>query len=238
MTLALLAVAGAAVCSGSAAVLQASAVGRLPTADSMSAGFVGRLARSPRYLLALVLVAGGFGLSILALRTLPLFVVQAGRASSLAITAVLSVLLLRVRLRTAEVIAVIGIGAGLVVVAATAGPAVDARRSGPRSGSRCWRRPAGCARRGRRRCGSATRPDPGWCWPCWPGCASACSRSARGCCGVLAVRPDHRPGRLGDGRCRRARPVARRDGPAAGRRGDGDLGDGGDRDRGRRGRSA
>ena len=122
MTLALLAVAGAAVCSGSAAVLQASAVSRLPQADSMSAGFVGRLARSPRYLLALVLVAAGFGLSILALRTLPLFVVQAGRASSLAITAVLSVLLLRVRLRTAEVIAVIGIGVGLVVVAATAGP--------------------------------------------------------------------------------------------------------------------
>ena len=122
MTLALLAVAGAAVCSGGAAVLQASAVARLPQADSMSAGFVGRLARSPRYLLALLLVAAGFGLSILALRTLPLFVVQAGRASSLAITAVLSVLLLRVRLRTAEVIAVIGIGAGLVVVAATAGP--------------------------------------------------------------------------------------------------------------------
>lgn len=122
MTLALLAVAGAAVCSGSAAVLQASAVSRLPQAASMSAGFIGRLARSPRYLLALVLVACGFGLSILALRTLPLFVVQAGRASSLAITALLSVLLLRVRLRTMEVLAVLGIGAGLVVVAATAGP--------------------------------------------------------------------------------------------------------------------
>jgi hypothetical protein len=34
----------------------------------------------------------------------------------------LSVLLLRVRLHTAEIVAVIGIGAGLVVVAATAGP--------------------------------------------------------------------------------------------------------------------
>lgn len=122
MNVALLAVAGAAVCSGAAAVLQASAVSRLPRATSMNAGFVGRLARSPRYLMALVLVAGGFGLSILALRTLPLFVVQAGRASSLAITAVLSVLLLRVKLRPAEVMAVLGIGAGLVIVAATAGP--------------------------------------------------------------------------------------------------------------------
>ncbi|HEY4994651.1 MAG TPA: hypothetical protein VII33_21470 [Nakamurella sp.] len=120
MNLALLAVGAAAVCSGSAAVLQASAVSRLPT-DSMNAGFVVRLARSPRYLLALVLVAGGFSFSILALRSLPLFVVQAGRASSLGVTAVLSVLLLRVRLRVPEVIAVLGIGAGLVVVAATGG---------------------------------------------------------------------------------------------------------------------
>lgn len=121
MNTALVAVAAAACCSGSAAVLQASAVSRLPKASSMSAGFVGRLARSPRYLMALVLVAAGFGLSILALRTLPLFVVQAGRASSLAITALLSVLLLKVRLRRFEVIAVVAIGAGLVVVAATAG---------------------------------------------------------------------------------------------------------------------
>jgi drug/metabolite transporter (DMT)-like permease len=121
MNLALLAVAAAAVCSGSAAVLQASAVSRLPTADSVNAGFVVRLARSPRYLFALVLVACGFGLSILALRTLPLFVVQAGRASSLGVTAVLSVLLLRVRLRWPEVGAVVAIGAGLVVVALTAG---------------------------------------------------------------------------------------------------------------------
>lgn len=117
----LIAVGAAAICSGSAAVLQASAVGRLPQSSSVNAGFVLRLARSPRYLLALVLVAAGFGLSIIALRTLPLFVVQAGRASSLAITALLSVLLLHVRLRRFEVIAVVAIGAGLVVVAATAG---------------------------------------------------------------------------------------------------------------------
>jgi len=122
VNLALLAVGAAAVCSGGAAVLQASAVNRLPTAGEVSAGFVVRLARSPRYLLALLLVAAGFGLSILALRSLPLFVVQAGRASSLAITAVLSVLALKVRLRAPEVLAVVGIGAGLILVAATAGP--------------------------------------------------------------------------------------------------------------------
>ena len=121
MNLPLLAVAAAAVCSGAAAVLQASAVARLPKATAVSGSFVLRLAGSPRYLAALVLIAMGFGLSFLALRSLPLFVVQAGRASSLAVTAVLSVLALRVRLRRSEVVAVIAIGAGLVVVGLTAG---------------------------------------------------------------------------------------------------------------------
>jgi drug/metabolite transporter (DMT)-like permease len=122
MNMALLAVAAAALCSGAAAVVQASAVGRLPTADAVSAGFAVRLLRSPRYLIALALVACGFGLFLLAVRTLPLFVVQAGRASSLAITALLSVLILRRRLQVPEIVAVFVIGSGLVVVAATAGP--------------------------------------------------------------------------------------------------------------------
>jgi len=122
MNLALLGVGAAALCSGTAAVLQASAVRRLPTISSVNAGFVARLARSPRYLLALVLVLAGFGLSVLALRSLPLFVVQAGRASSLAVTAVLAVLTLHVRLRRHEVLALIGIGTGLSALAVATGP--------------------------------------------------------------------------------------------------------------------
>lgn len=117
----LLAVAGAALCSGTAAVLQASAVAHLPRARSVSRGFVLRLARSPRYLTALGLIAVGFALSFVALRSLPLFVVQAGRASSLAVTAMLSVLTLGVRLRRAELVAVLSIGVGLVVVGWAAG---------------------------------------------------------------------------------------------------------------------
>lgn len=126
----LVAVAGAALCSGTAAVLQASAVARLPRATSVSGSFVLRLARSPRYLAALGLIAVGFGLSFVALRELPLFVVQAGRASSLAVTAVLSVLVLGVRLRRAELIAVLAIGAGLIVVGWTAGEQASAAVGG------------------------------------------------------------------------------------------------------------
>lgn len=124
MNPALLALALAAVCSGSAAVVQASAVARVPTANSVSVGFALRLIRNPRYLVALALIAAGFGLSFVALRTLPLFVVQAGRASSLAVTALLSVLALRIRMRRSEVVAVVAIGAGLVLVAVTSAPQV------------------------------------------------------------------------------------------------------------------
>src|SRR6476469_1372123 len=119
---ALLGVLGAAVCSGTAAVLQAAAVRRLPPAAALRPGLAIGLLRSPRYLCALFLVAAGFGLSVLALRTLPLFVVQAGRASSLAVTAVLAVLILRARLRPPELLAIGGVVVGLVLLALSAGP--------------------------------------------------------------------------------------------------------------------
>jgi len=122
VTAALLAVLGAAVCSGTAAVLQAAAVRRLPPAGVLRPGFAVGLLRSPRYLVALLLVAVGFGLSVLALRVLPLFVVQAGRASSLAITAVLAVLILGARLRAPELLAIGGVVIGLVLLALSAGP--------------------------------------------------------------------------------------------------------------------
>jgi drug/metabolite transporter (DMT)-like permease len=121
VTAALLGVLAAAVCSGTAAVLQAAAVRRLPSAGALSPGFAVDLLRSPRYLIALLLIAAGFSLSVLALRTLPLFVVQAGRASSLAVTAGLAVLVLRARLRPPEVVAIIGVVVGLVLLALSAG---------------------------------------------------------------------------------------------------------------------
>ncbi len=122
VTPALLGVLGAAVCSGTAAVLQADAVRRLPPASALRPGFAVGLLSSPRYLCALFLVAAGFGLSVLALRTLPLFVVQAGRASSLAVTAVLAVLILHARLRAPELLAIGAVVIGLVQLALSAGP--------------------------------------------------------------------------------------------------------------------
>lgn len=123
MSLALVGVVAAALCSGAATVLQARAAQREPIRAGLDPGLFGRLLRQPQYALALVLVAAGFALSFFALRTLPLFVVQAGRASSLAVAAVLAVALLRVRLRRLEVGAVVAVVAGVILLGAAAGAA-------------------------------------------------------------------------------------------------------------------
>ncbi len=125
MLLAVLAVAGAALCYGGSAVLQAAAVARSGRTDLP--GLLGGLARDPRYLCGLLLVAGGFLLSVVAIRALPLFVVQAGRASSLGVTAVLAAVVFGTGLLDREKFALVGVGVGLLAVALAAtpqGPAV------------------------------------------------------------------------------------------------------------------
>jgi drug/metabolite transporter (DMT)-like permease len=120
VSLALAGVIAAALCSGAAAVLQARAAHQEPVGTGLDATLLVRLLRRPTYALALALVVCGFVLSFAALRTLPLFVVQSGRASSLAVTAVLSVVMLTHRLTRTEVGAVLGVVAGLVLLAASA----------------------------------------------------------------------------------------------------------------------
>ena len=120
MLLAVLAVAAAALCYGASAVLQAAAVTR--ASGPGVTGLLGGLARDPRYVGGLALVACGFLLSLVAVRALPLFVVQAGRASSLGVTAVLAAATLGTRLRRHEVAALVGVAAGLLGVALAAAP--------------------------------------------------------------------------------------------------------------------
>ncbi|GIG40686.1 hypothetical protein [Cellulomonas phragmiteti] len=119
----LLAVAGAALCSGAAVVLQAVAARRLPHDTGLGTTLVRRLLGSPAYLAALGLVVLGFGLSFVALRTLPLFLVQAGRASGLAVAAVLAVLVLGARFGRRDAWGLVALGAGLVGLALSVAPA-------------------------------------------------------------------------------------------------------------------
>ncbi|WP_291887614.1 hypothetical protein [Cellulomonas sp.] len=115
--MALACVAAAALCSGTAVVLQAVSARRLPAELGLGASMARRLASDRVYLVALLLVASGFALAAVALRSLPLFVVQAGRASSLGVAAVLSVVVLGARLRALEWAGLGATAAGLVVLA-------------------------------------------------------------------------------------------------------------------------
>jgi drug/metabolite transporter (DMT)-like permease len=110
-----------AVCSGTATILQARAARRMPTVKRLDLGLLLGLLRRSGYVVALALLVAGMLLAIYALRSLPLYLVQAVRSSSLGVTALLSVLVLKQRLLWSEVAAVLAVGAGLVVLAMTSG---------------------------------------------------------------------------------------------------------------------
>lgn len=118
--LALLLALGATVLFGVAAVLQALATRRVGDADLLDPRLLVRLARQRLFLLAITVNIAGFGLHLTALQTLPLFLVQAVIAGSVAVTAVLSVRVLGTRLRAAQWGAVALVVAGLSLLAPTA----------------------------------------------------------------------------------------------------------------------
>lgn len=128
MALALAAALVAAGCYGLASALQARAAARVVVHATVSPRLLWRLVHSGSYLVGIGLLGTGFVLSLLSLRSLPLFMVEVARASSLGVTAVLSQPLLGIRLRRGEPLALVGIGVGLALLAGAAagGPPVSA----------------------------------------------------------------------------------------------------------------
>lgn len=120
----LLGAALAAVAYGAATILQTLGVKRLA---ALPAGTprLRRLRAGDLYAAGIALDFGGFLASVAALRTLPLFLVQSAVASSVAVTAVLAVVLLNVRLRRREIVslAVALLGLLLMALGARSGPA-------------------------------------------------------------------------------------------------------------------
>lgn len=110
----------AAVAYGVATVMQAIGARRIARAAGPDAGLLLRLLRSTPYVIGLALDAVGFGLSLAALRTLPLFTVQAIVASSLAVTALLTVGMLHARLSRPEWVALALVTAGLTMLGLSA----------------------------------------------------------------------------------------------------------------------
>ncbi|MFE8942682.1 DMT family transporter [Streptomyces sp. NPDC007856] len=114
---------GAAVCFGTATVLQAVAA-RAAGVDGGGgeAALLLRALRQWRYIAGLALDGLGFLFQIAALRSLPIYAVSAALASSLAVTAVVAARLLRVRLSGTEWSAVAVVCAGLAMLGLASGP--------------------------------------------------------------------------------------------------------------------
>ena len=106
-----------AVCYGLAAVLQARAARATAHAHGMDMRFLVRLVGQLPFLGGLVMDAVAFSAQFAALRTLPVFVVQAAQASSLAVTALLAVPVLGARLSRRQWLAVVAVCVGLAMLA-------------------------------------------------------------------------------------------------------------------------
>ena len=111
---------GAMTVFGVAAVLQAVATARADDVGVLDPRLLLRLVRQPLFLLALSLNLFGFGLHVAALQALPLFLVQAVIAGSVAVTALLSVRVFGRRLGRQEWGAVALIVVALALLASSA----------------------------------------------------------------------------------------------------------------------
>ncbi|MEW1900359.1 hypothetical protein [Streptomyces sp. NPDC086147] len=120
-----------AICYGTASVLQAVAARAAEpgSGSGVDVALMWRAVRQWRYLAGLCLDGLGFVLQVVALRTLPIYVVGAALAASLAVTAVVASRVLRVRLSRVERTAVAVVCAGLAMLALASGR--EGHRAGP-----------------------------------------------------------------------------------------------------------
>ena len=121
MLLSLLGAVAAAVCFGVASVLQALAARQTAVGEGVDPRLLVRLLGRLPFLLGVGLDLLGFVAELAALRSLPLFVVQAAIAANLAVTAVVAVRVLHVRLSRTEWAAVAAVCAGLALLGLASG---------------------------------------------------------------------------------------------------------------------
>jgi drug/metabolite transporter (DMT)-like permease len=125
MLIGLLLALGCSVCYGTATVLQAAATRSVHSGDTDSgvdAALLLRALRQWRYLVGIALDGLGFLLQVAALRLVPIYVVAAAIAASLAVTAIVAAWVLSTRLSAMEWAAVAVVCASLAMLGVAAGP--------------------------------------------------------------------------------------------------------------------
>jgi drug/metabolite transporter (DMT)-like permease len=123
---------GTSVCYGTATVLQAAATRSVDAGSSESGvdpALLLRALRQWRYLVGIGLDGVGFALQVAALRLVPIYVVAAAIASSLAVTAIVAAWVLSTRVSAVEWAAVGVVCASLAMLGLAAGP--EGTRRGP-----------------------------------------------------------------------------------------------------------
>ncbi len=111
----------AAICFGAATVFEAQAARASARAKGVDPRLLLRMVQNWRFIVGVGLDVLGFLFEFAALRLLPLFVVQAAVASSLAVTALLASWMLGERLGGREWVGVAGVCAGLALLSVSAG---------------------------------------------------------------------------------------------------------------------
>lgn len=120
MTLGLATAVVAAICYGVGSILQAAAARGTAQVDGLDPRLLVRLLKSWKYLLGVGLDGLGFLLGLVAVRSLPLFVVQSIVASFLAITAILGAIFLKMPLSRRDKVGIAVVVIGLVLVGSSA----------------------------------------------------------------------------------------------------------------------
>ena len=110
----------AAVCSATAAIVQSIGARRVAAMEHLDPRLLWRLARTGPYAAGLVLDGASSGLTFTALRTVPLFAVQAVGAANLSLVALIAMVVLRVRLTSRDWVAIGGVVAGLLLLVLSA----------------------------------------------------------------------------------------------------------------------
>ena len=113
---------GCSLCYGLATILQQVAAKRQETIESLNPSHLLRLFRQGPFILGIVLDLVGWGLFLLAARTLPLFLVLAFVASSLGTTALVARLFLATKSSMGERLAIVAVMVGIILLGITAEP--------------------------------------------------------------------------------------------------------------------
>lgn len=129
--LALLAAFGCAVFNGTAAVLQKVSADKEERAVSLRSGMMFRLLKDWPYLTGLILDFLAWILTLIAVHSLPLFMVQPIVAFSVVVTLLIEIVVLRIKLNTlfAMAIALIALGLVLLVISSKSGSATNVASS-------------------------------------------------------------------------------------------------------------